>query len=570
MFLRLQAPHHGLTATGGHAGGRRRCATGPGCGRSARTGCGTPRPRHAAAGAPLTEIGQVLRHARQLTTAIYAKVDTTRAAALARPWPGGARMTAIALRRWPTTWRCAGRLGYKLARPRSAADRVHRLSRRHARPARSPRRTRWPGPRCPTTPLPCWCGTRLRGGARFRRATCSRSTPPPRSRRRAAARQRPARDALPVFRRRDRRADDRRDSRCGPRCARPPIATLIGLLAVTGMRLGEVDRAWTDADVDPGDGVLTIRRRQVRQEPAGPAAPQHRRARWPTTPPARPVLSRARARPALLISTAGTRLIDHNVAHVFARLVRRPGWRPLGRVPAPAARPPAHLRRAHPARLVPRRRRRRRPGCRCCRPTSGHVDPANTYWYLSAVPELLALAADRLETAAGRSIGDERARPDPAGVLHRAAHPPAPGQPAHRRRLPRHLPAAARASRSTRTGNQPCHARTSTDLDATLIAAFLDHLEHERRQQRAHPQRPPGRDPLAVPLRRAAPPRARRLIAPRARHPRQTRRPRRSSPTSPTPRSTPCSPRPTGPPGPGDVTTPCSTSPSRPGCVSPS
>jgi integrase len=27
----------------------------------------------------------------------------------------------------------------------------------------------------------------------------------------------------------------------------------------------------------------------------------------------------------------------------------------------------------------------------------GHVDPADTYWYLQAAPELLALAADRLE-----------------------------------------------------------------------------------------------------------------------------------------------------------------------------
>jgi integrase/recombinase XerD len=27
----------------------------------------------------------------------------------------------------------------------------------------------------------------------------------------------------------------------------------------------------------------------------------------------------------------------------------------------------------------------------------GHVDPASTYWYLSAAPELLALAAGRLQ-----------------------------------------------------------------------------------------------------------------------------------------------------------------------------
>ena len=30
----------------------------------------------------------------------------------------------------------------------------------------------------------------------------------------------------------------------------------------------------------------------------------------------------------------------------------------------------------------------------------GHVDPKSTYWYLQATPELLAAAAERLETAA--------------------------------------------------------------------------------------------------------------------------------------------------------------------------
>jgi hypothetical protein len=31
----------------------------------------------------------------------------------------------------------------------------------------------------------------------------------------------------------------------------------------------------------------------------------------------------------------------------------------------------------------------------------GHTDPDATYWYLSAAPELLRLAAARLETADG-------------------------------------------------------------------------------------------------------------------------------------------------------------------------
>jgi site-specific recombinase XerD len=53
------------------------------------------RQRHTAAtqmlraGASLAEIGQLLRHRRPLTTAIYAKVDRAALRTIARPWPGG-------------------------------------------------------------------------------------------------------------------------------------------------------------------------------------------------------------------------------------------------------------------------------------------------------------------------------------------------------------------------------------------------------------------------------------------------------------------------------------------------
>ncbi len=56
---------------------------------------GAHRLRHTAAtemlraGASLAEIAQVLRHREIKTTAIYAKVDTTRLRALAQPWQGG-------------------------------------------------------------------------------------------------------------------------------------------------------------------------------------------------------------------------------------------------------------------------------------------------------------------------------------------------------------------------------------------------------------------------------------------------------------------------------------------------
>jgi site-specific recombinase XerD len=43
------------------------------------------------AGAPLTEVAQVLRHRREATTAIYAKVDHLALRELAMPWPGATR-----------------------------------------------------------------------------------------------------------------------------------------------------------------------------------------------------------------------------------------------------------------------------------------------------------------------------------------------------------------------------------------------------------------------------------------------------------------------------------------------
>jgi integrase/recombinase XerD len=68
-------------------------------GRGQRAGLGTVRAhrlRHTAAtnlvaaGASLAEVGQLLRHRKALTTAIYAKVDRDALATLARPWPAGA------------------------------------------------------------------------------------------------------------------------------------------------------------------------------------------------------------------------------------------------------------------------------------------------------------------------------------------------------------------------------------------------------------------------------------------------------------------------------------------------
>ena len=90
LFVRVKAPHGALTP-----GGVTQVVIAAGN----RAGLGdvtAHRLRHTAAsellraGAPLVEIGQLLRHRTELTTTIYAKVDRDRLRPLARPWPGGA------------------------------------------------------------------------------------------------------------------------------------------------------------------------------------------------------------------------------------------------------------------------------------------------------------------------------------------------------------------------------------------------------------------------------------------------------------------------------------------------
>jgi integrase/recombinase XerD len=87
VFLRVRAPHRGLSSTG-------LCQIVIGAAKTAGLPpVGAHRLRHTAAtemlraGASLGEIAQVLRHRSVLSTAIYAKVDHRALRVLARPWP---------------------------------------------------------------------------------------------------------------------------------------------------------------------------------------------------------------------------------------------------------------------------------------------------------------------------------------------------------------------------------------------------------------------------------------------------------------------------------------------------
>jgi integrase/recombinase XerD len=173
--------------------------------------------------------------------------------------------------------------------------------------------------------------------------------------------------------------------------------TLIGLLAVTGMRKAEachLDRDQVDLDT----GMLLIadskfgKSRQLFLHPTAIAALrryQRCRDRWCPAP----------AGPSFLVSTHGTRLDEHNLPHTFAGLLDDAGIAaPPGR-----RRPRLHdLRHSFTvASLLDLYHDGGDVAARLPLLSTwlGHVDPKSTYWYLQAVPELLALAANRLEQA---------------------------------------------------------------------------------------------------------------------------------------------------------------------------
>jgi integrase/recombinase XerD len=180
------------------------------------------------------------------------------------------------------------------------------------------------------------------------------------------------------------------------------VRTVIGLLAVTGLRTSEacgLDRT----DVDLVDGMLTVRDTKFgksRQVPLHAstvvvlqayAADRDRQHRAPGSP-------------AFLLSTRGTRLDASNLPSTFAVLVRSAGLQ----LPVGTRRPRLHdLRHTFAtATLVHWYRDGADVQARLPLLTTylGHADPKSTYWYLSGAPELLALAAARVEHTFGGQL----------------------------------------------------------------------------------------------------------------------------------------------------------------------
>jgi integrase len=176
--------------------------------------------------------------------------------------------------------------------------------------------------------------------------------------------------------------------------------TLIGLLAVSGIRVGEGIALDRD-DFDATDGVLVVRDSKFGKSRLVPlhatttkALIQHLGLRDRLCP--KP------ASPALFVSSRGTRLLHSNINLTFAGLLRQTG---ISRRSA-CCRPRVHdLRHAFAVKtMLDCYERDEDVGIVLPRLATflGHADPKNTFWYLSAAPELMALAGRRLDAHLGR------------------------------------------------------------------------------------------------------------------------------------------------------------------------
>lgn len=185
---------------------------------------------------------------------------------------------------------------------------------------------------------------------------------------------------------------------------RPPLKAasyeaLFGLLAVTGMRVGEA-LALEPGDVDLEEGVITIRQETAKLERAR-LVPLH-----PTAVQALRRYADARARlcprprsRAFFLSASGARIDRSEASKTLRKITTALGLR------TQAVHPRAHdLRHSFAlSTLLDWQRTGLRIDERIAVLSTylGHVSPADTYWYLTATPELMGAAAERLQRRFG-------------------------------------------------------------------------------------------------------------------------------------------------------------------------
>jgi len=188
----------------------------------------------------------------------------------------------------------------------------------------------------------------------------------------------------------------------GTRSLAPPLRaatheTLFGLLAVSGMRIGEaIGLARGDVDLDAG--VITIRHAKFDRTRLVPLH-ESTTAALSTYAARRDRLCPRLRADVFFCSSVGTALCRSGVEKTFREITTALGLR------TETVRPRVHdLRHGFAVRTLVNWQRSEMSIDRHLATLSGylgHVAPSDTYWYLSAIPELMELAASRLDERFG-------------------------------------------------------------------------------------------------------------------------------------------------------------------------
>ena len=187
--------------------------------------------------------------------------------------------------------------------------------------------------------------------------------------------------------------------RLGPALRGLTYRTLIALLAVTGLRIGEA-LALDRGDVDLANGLLVVRDGKFGKSRALPLHPTTVSALAGYLA-ARERLCPAPGTPAIFITSTPRRLRPQLAQRVFRRLVDLAALRRR----SASCRPRLHdLRHTFAVNtMLDAYESGADVDARVALLSTylGHADPRDTYWYLSAAPELLAVGAERLERHLG-------------------------------------------------------------------------------------------------------------------------------------------------------------------------
>ena len=191
-------------------------------------------------------------------------------------------------------------------------------------------------------------------------------------------------------------------------CVPATYETLFGLIASTGLRLSEAVHL-LDADVDFNARPADRSANQVQQVPPVAVAPQFdsRLAALPAAPSS--VLSKERPEAPFFVGTRGKhlgeKLSSRQVDRVFNGLRKQLGWINRGAHDAPRIHDLRHTFAVRRVLLWHEQGTDIDQAMLALSTYMGHAKISHTYWYLTAVPELMVVAAREIRAVLRRHKG---------------------------------------------------------------------------------------------------------------------------------------------------------------------